>query len=165
MITAIAAVSKSWGIGKNGDLLFNIPEDKKHFRRTTLNHTVVMGRKTLESLPDGKPFRDRENIVLSRNENFSAEGAKVFHSIEKILPVLENSPDEEIFIVGGGEIYKALLPCCRKAIITKISGDPDADTFFPNLDESPEWALTEESEEQEHEGLKFRFCTYEKTEK
>lgn len=165
MVTAIAAVSQSWGIGKNGDLLFDIPEDKKFFRKTTLNHTVVMGRKTLESLPGGKPFKDRENIVLSRNESFSAEGARVFHSIEEILPVLENSRDEEIFIAGGGEIYKAMLPYCRKAIITKVSGNPEADTFFPNLDESPEWVLAGESEEQESEGLRFRFCTYEKIEK
>lgn len=160
MITAIAAVSESWGIGKDGDLLFGIPEDKKFFRRTTLNHKVIMGRKTLESLPNGKPFKDRENIILSRNENFSVSGAEVFHSVEEVLPFA--GIDEEAFIVGGGEIYKALLPYCKKAIITKVSGDPEADTFFPNLDESSEWVLSEESEEQEHEGLKFRFCIYKK---
>ena len=164
MVTAIAAVSENWGIGRDGDLLFNIPEDKKHFRRTTLNHKVIMGRKTLESLPDGKPFKDRENIVLSRNNNFSAEGATICRSIEEVLEIIKNSPDEEIFIVGGGEIYNAMLPCCKKAMITKVSGDPDADTFFPNLDESPEWVLAEESDEQEFEELKFRFCTYEKIE-
>lgn len=165
MLTAIAAVSRNWGIGRDGDLLFSIPEDKKHFRRTTLNHTVVMGRKTLESLPDGKPFKDRENIILSRNENFSVQGAEVFHSIEEALAAARNSGDEEIFIAGGGEIYRAMLPFCRKAIITKVSEAPEADTFFPNLDESPEWSLSEESEEQEYEGLKFRFCIYKKIEK
>ena len=162
MLTAIAAVSQSWGIGRDGDLLFNIPEDKKFFRRTTLNHTVIMGRKTLESLPGGKPFKDRENIVLSRNEKFSPEGAVVCGSIEEALAIAENSGDDEVFIVGGGEIYNAMLPYCQKAIITKVSGDPDADTFFPNLDESPEWTLAEESEEQEFEGLRFRFCIYKK---
>ena len=154
MLTAIAAVSADWGIGRDGDLLFNIPEDKKHFRRTTLNHKVIMGRKTLESLPGGKPFKDRENIVLSRNTDFSPEGVTVCHSIEEVLTLLKSAGDEEIFIVGGGEIYTAMLPYCRKAIITKISGSPAADTFFPNLDE--------ESYEQEYEGLKYRFCIYKK---
>lgn len=167
MLTAIAAVSSDWGIGKDGDLLFNIPEDKKHFRRTTLNHKVIMGRKTLESLPNGKPFKDRENIVLSRNNDFSPEDVTVCRSIDEVLTLLKssltkNAGDEEIFIAGGGEIYKAMLPYCQKAIITKISGSPEADTFFPNLDEDPEWTLAEESEEQEYEGLKYRFCIYRK---
>ena len=160
MLTAIAAVSADWGIGKDGDLLFNIPEDKKHFRRTTLNHKVIMGRKTLESLPNGKPFKDRENIVLSRNGDLSVEGATICHSTEEVLKLLENASDDECFIAGGGEIYKAMLPYCQKAIITKISGAPPADTFFPNLDEDPAWTLAEESDEQEYEGLKYRFCTY-----
>ena len=162
MLTAIAAVSADWGIGKDGDLLFNIPEDKKHFRRTTLNHKVIMGRKTLESLPGGKPFKDRENIVLSRNKDFSAEGVIVCHSTEEVLSLLESTADEETFVAGGGEIYGAMLPYCQKAIITKISGDSPADTFFPNLDEDPAWTLAEESEEQEYEGLKYRFCIYKK---
>ena len=160
MLTAIAAVSENWGIGRDGDLLFNIPEDKKHFRRTTLNHKVIMGRKTLESLPDGKPFKDRENIVLSRNRDFSPEGVTVCHSIEDVLKLIKNADDEEAFIAGGGEIYNAMLPYCQKAIITKISGSPEADTFFPNLDESPEWTLVSESDEQEYQGLTYRFCTY-----
>lgn len=165
MITAIAAVSSDWGIGKDGDLLFNIPEDKKHFRRTTLNHKVIMGRKTLESLPDGKPFKDRENIVLSRNEDYSPDGVTICRSIDEVLTLLQSAGDEECFIVGGGEIYKAMLPYCQKAIITKISGELPADTFFPDLDESPDWILEEESEEQEYEGLRYRFCVYKKKEK
>ena len=160
MLTEIAAVSADWGIGKDGDLLFNIPEDKKHFRRTTLNHKVIMGRKTLESLPDGKPFKDRENIVLSRNSGLSIEGAAVCHSTEEVLNLLRSIPDEEAFVAGGGEIYKAMLPYCQKAIITKISGTPPADTYFPDLDKDPEWTLAEESDEQEYEGVKYRFCTY-----
>ena len=170
MLTAIAAVSADWGIGRDGDLLFNIPEDKKHFRRTTINHKVIMGRKTLESLPNGKPFGDRKNIVLSRNKEFSPDGVTVCHSTEEVLSLLENqllknqllksTPDEKAFVAGGGEIYKAMLPYCQKAIITKISGAPPADTYFPNLDEDPEWTLAEESDEQEYEELKYRFCTY-----
>lgn len=158
MITAIAAVSEGWGIGKSNDLLFSIPEDKKFFRRTTLGHTVVMGRKTLESLPNGKPFKDRKNIVLSRNKSFSCEGAAVCGSIEEALDAVNK--DEEVFVVGGGQIYESMLPYCEKAVITRVSGKPDADVFFPNLDESPEWVLEEQSEEQDFEGLKYRFCVY-----
>lgn len=158
MITAIAAVSENWGIGKAGDLLFNIPEDKKFFRRTTLNHTVIMGRKTLQSLPNGKPFKDRNNIVLSRDKSFSCEGAEVCGSIDEALRLLKN--DEEAFVVGGGEIYKAMLPYCEKAIITKVYAEPEADVFFPNLDKDESLSLEEQSEEYEYEGLKYRFCVY-----
>lgn len=158
MITAIAAASESWGIGKNNDLLFNIPEDKKFFRRTTLNSTVIMGRKTLQSLPNGKPFKDRKNIVLSRNKSFSCEGAEVCGGIEEVLKMINK--DEEVFVVGGGEIYKAMLPYCEKAIITKVCADTEADVFFPNLDNAEDWELSERSEEQDFEGIKYSFCVY-----
>ena len=161
MITAIAAVSRNWGIGRDNDLLYNIPEDKKFFRRTTLEHTVIMGRKTLLSLPNGKPFKDRNNVVLSRNKDFHPEGVTVLGSVEEAVKYAENESGE-VFIVGGGSVYKEMLPFCGKALITKIDGMPDADVFFPNLDELPEWKLTEESEEQEYEGVKYKFCTYER---
>lgn len=161
MITAIAAVSRNWGIGRDNDLLYNIPEDKKFFRRTTLEHTVIMGRKTLLSLPNGKPFKDRNNVVLSRNKDFHPEGVTVLGSVEEAVKYAENEGGE-VFIVGGGSVYKEMLPFCGKALITKIDGMPDADVFFPNLDELPEWKLTEESEEQEYEGVKYKFCTYER---
>lgn len=161
MITAIAAVSRNWGIGRDNDLLYNIPEDKKFFRRTTLEHTVIMGRKNLLSLPNGKPFKDRNNVVLSRNTDFCPEGVTVLRSVEEAVKYAENEGGE-VFIVGGGSVYKEMLPFCGKALITKIDGAPDADVFFPNLDELPEWKLTEESEEQEYEGVKYKFCTYER---
>lgn len=158
MITAIAAVSQNWGIGKNNDLLFDIPEDKKFFRRTTLNHTVIMGRKTLQSLPNGKPFKDRNNIVLSRDKSFSCEGAAVCGSVEEVLKLI--GKDEEAFVVGGGEVYKAMLPYCGKAVITKVSASPGSEVFFPNLDNDKSWELAEQSEEYCFEGLKYCFCTY-----
>ncbi|MDE6710345.1 MAG: dihydrofolate reductase, partial [Oscillospiraceae bacterium] len=116
MITAIAAVSENWGIGKDNDLLFNIPEDKKFFRRTTLNNTVIMGRKTLQSLPNGKPFKDRRNIILSRDKNFTCDGAEVCGSVEEALKLIKET--EKVFIAGGGEIYRDMLPYCDKVIIT-----------------------------------------------
>lgn len=160
MITAIAAVSENWGIGKNNDLLFNIPEDKKFFRRTTLHHTVIMGRKTLQSLPNGKPFKDRSTIILSRDANFACEGTKICGSVEEVLKLIKDR--EKVFVVGGGEIYRDMLPYCDNAIITKVSGKPDADVFFPNLDEDPEWLLMNTSDNHEFEGLIFKYCIYEK---
>ncbi len=160
MLTAIAAVDADFGIGKNGDLLFHIPDDMKFFRRTTLGHTVIMGRKTLESLPNSKPFKDRKNIILTRDPNFKVENAVTANSVNEVAKLAEN--DEEIFVVGGGEIYKQLLPYCKKALITKISSNANAEIFFPDLDKSDEWELTQASDEYEYEGLKFYFCTYEK---
>lgn len=157
MITAIAAVSENWGIGRDNDLLFNIPEDKKFFRRTTLGHTVIMGRKTLESLPNKKPFKDRRNIILSRDTGFSAEGAEVAHSVNEVLNLVK---DEDAFVVGGGEIYREFLCCCAAALITKVNAAPDADVFFPDLDKAANWKLTEKSEEYTYEGLKYTFCKY-----
>ncbi|MBQ5319646.1 MAG: dihydrofolate reductase [Oscillospiraceae bacterium] len=159
MITAIAAVSGNWGIGKGGDLLFHIPEDMKFFRMTTLNHNVIMGRKTLESFPNGKPLKNRTNIVLSQNPDFAPEDVVVCRSVGEAIGYM-NQHDDEDFICGGGEIYKAFLPYCSKALITKVEATPEADTFFPNLDEDENWLLTEQSEVFEHEGIKFRFCTY-----
>ncbi len=164
MITAIAAVSENWGLGYKGGLLFHIPEDMKFFRTVTSGHTVVMGRKTLLSFPDGQPLKNRNNVVLSRNADFKPEGVRVLGSAEEVLKYIE-SADSEVFIIGGGEVYGEFLPCCQKALITRVNAAPEADTFFPDLDESPEWTLTEQSEEKEHNGMIYRFCTYEKIEK
>ena len=160
MLTAIVAADADFGIGKNGDLLFHIPEDMKFFRSTTLGHTVIMGRKTLRSLPNGKPFKDRRNIVLSRDESFAPEGVEVVHSVEEAVRLAEG--EDEVFVCGGGELYRELLPYCKKVLITKINAHAGAEVFFPNLDELPEWKLTYSSDEHEHEGLRFRFCTYTK---
>ena len=160
MLTAIVAADAEYGIGKNGDLLFHIPEDMKFFRSTTLHHTVIMGRKTLESLPNGKPFKDRRNIVLSHDESFAPEGVEVVHSVEEAVKLAEG--EDEVFVCGGGEIYRQLLPYCQKVLITKINANAEAEVFFPDLDKLPEWKLTECSEEHEHDGVKFKFCTYTK---
>ncbi len=159
MITAIAAVSENWGIGYKGELLFHIPEDMKLFRTVTSGHTVVMGRKTLLSFPNGQPLKNRSNVVLSRSADFKPEGVTVFGSVEEVLKYIENA-DGEIFIIGGGEVYREFLTYCQKALITKVQARPEADTFFPDLDKDSEWVMTELSEEKEHNGIRFRFCTY-----
>lgn len=155
----IAAVSKSWGIGKDNKLLFSLPTDMKFFRNTTMRKTVVMGRKTLESFPGGKPLKNRENIVLSKSRD-DIDGAIVVDSVEKMLKLT----DEETFVIGGDSVYKQLLPYCTTAYITRVSSECEADSFFPNLETSEDWYLEEESEEYEENGHKFRFCTYKRKE-
>ncbi len=156
----IVNVSKSWGIGKDGDLLFHIKGDMKFFKETTINNVVVMGRKTLDSLPNGLPLKDRVNIVLTRNRDFSRDGVVVVHSVDELLEEIKKY-DTEIFVIGGGEIYNMLLPYCDKAYITKVDSDKDADAFFVNLDEDDTWKAESQSDIM-GEKLKYRFIVYNK---
>ena len=158
----IVAVDKNWGIGKNGGLLTNLPEDMKFFRTTTADSVVILGRKTLESFPGGKPLKNRVNIVLTRNENIRADGFTVVKNTEEALFEAKKYEGKNIFVIGGESIYRQFLPYCKRAYVTKMDADFNADTFMENLDEKKEWQVVFESEEKEHEGLKFRFLTYEK---
>ena len=157
---AILSADRNWGIGCQNKLLISIPSDMKFFRETTTGHTVVMGRKTLESFPGGQPLKNRRNIVLTRNPGYSVKGAEVVRSPEELLKLLEGSPLEDVYVIGGGEVYRLLLPYCDTVYVTKIDFAYQADTFFPNLDESPEWELAEESEEQTCFDIEFTFRTY-----
>ena len=157
---AILSADRNWGIGCQNKLLISIPSDMKFFRETTTGHTVVMGRRTLESFPGGQPLKNRRNIVLTRNPEYSVKGAEVVHSPEELLKLLEGSPLEDVYVSGGGEVYRLLLPYCDTVYVTKIDFAYQADTFFPNLDESPEWELAEESEEQTCFDIEFTFRTY-----
>lgn len=157
---AILSADRNWGIGCQNKLLISIPSDMKFFRETTTGHTVVMGRKTLESFPGGQPLKNRRNIVLTRNPGYSVKGAEVVRSPEELLKLLEGSPLEDAYVIGGGEVYRLLLPYCDTVYVTKIDFAYQADTFFPNLDESPEWELAEESEEQTCFDIEFTFRTY-----
>ena len=153
-------VDNNWAIGKSNDLIYHIPDDMKFFRQMTMGKTVIMGRKTLESFPGKKPLKGRRNIVLSQKPDFTAEGADVVHSVEEAVAAVSETPSEDVFVIGGGSVYRALLPYCDTAYITKIRDSYDADTAFPNLDSDPEWELAEEGEEQSHLGLAYCFCTY-----
>lgn len=157
---AIVAVSKNWGIGRDGQLLFSIPEDMKFFRATTTGKTVIMGRKTLESMPGGKPLKNRRNIIISTREGYAVEGAETVTSPAAALELVQGEAEENVFVIGGGEVYRAMLPFCDRALVTIVEAEPEADKFFPDLDALEGWTLVEEGEEKEHEGLKFRFCTY-----
>lgn len=156
----IAAVSKNWGIGKDGGLLFSIPTDMKYFRETTNGAAVIMGRKTLDSFPGGRPLKNRVNIVLTHDCNFYREGVIVCHSEEEVLN--KASEYDNVFIIGGEAIYSLFLEDCDTAYITKVDEYAEADKFLPDLDGNPKWHLESESEPITENGHKFTFCTYKK---
>lgn len=158
----IVNVDKNWAIGLGNKLLVRIPQDMKYFRTMTTGHVVVMGRKTLESFPESKPLKDRVNIVLTTDPDYQAAGAVIVHSVEELKAELENYPSEEIFVIGGGQIYRQLLPFCDKAYVTKVDRAFDADTYFPNLDEDPQWRMTKVSEEETYFDLEYVFAVYER---
>ena len=161
----IAAVDENWAIGKNNQLLVSIPADMKFFRTTTTGKVVVMGRKTLESFPNGLPLKNRTNIVLTHNPNYSVKDAIVVHSLDELHEELKKYNSEDIYVIGGEKIYEQLLDECDVAHITKIDFEYDADAYFPNLDENPDWEITGDSEEQTYFDLELYFYRYEKVKK
>lgn len=158
----IVAVDKNWAIGKNGKLLVSIPGDQKWFRQETLGKTVIMGRKTLESLPGGRPLDGRTNLVLSRNPDYQVKGAKVFRSVKELLDAIKGIPTEQVYVIGGEEIYREFLPLCDTAHITNVDYVYEADAWFPNLDQDPDWEITAESDEQTSFDLCYEFRRYER---
>ena len=156
----IVAADKNWGIGCQGKLLANIPEDRRMFREETTGKVVVMGRKTLESLPGGQPLARRTNIILSKDPDFSVKGALVCRSVEEALKACAGYRDEDIFIAGGEAIYRQFLPYCDVAHVTALDYVYQADTFVPDLDKDPDWILAAESDEQTCFDLCYRFRMY-----
>ena len=158
----IVAVDKNWGIGYNNQLLVSIPADMKFFRQTTSGKVVVMGRKTLESFPNGLPLKNRTNIVLTRNQDYHVKDAVILHTPEEVLEELKKYQDEDVYIIGGESIYRQFLPYCSVAHVTKIDHAYQADAHFPNLDEMEEWQITADSEEQTYFDLEYTFLKYER---
>ena len=159
---AILSADRNWGIGNGNKLLVSIPSDMKFFRQTTTGKVVVMGRKTLESFPNGQPLKNRTNIVLTENPDYRVKDAVIVHSKEELLKTLEQYDTEDIYIIGGESIYRMMLPYCDTVLVTKIDRAFQADTFFPDLDKLEEWEMTEEGEEQTCFDLEFRFTKYER---
>ncbi len=157
---AIVAADRNWGIGCGNKLLIQIPADMKNFRNTTMGNVVVMGRKTLESFPEGMPLMGRINIVLTRREDYDGHGAIVVHTVEELLGEIQKYQDKEIFVVGGGMVYDLLLPYCDTVYVTKIDFYYQADTWFPRLDQMPEWEMVWESEEQTCFDIEYYFQQY-----
>lgn len=158
----IAAADKNNAIGKNGGLLYRIPADMKFFRETTTGKTVVMGRKTLESFPGGNPLKNRVNIVLTRNDDYRKDSVVICNDISELEKEIKKYDTNDIFVIGGEEIYKLLLPLCDRAYITRIDGEADADAFLPDLDGSDDWKIISQSETLTDNDVNFRFVTYER---
>ncbi len=158
----IAAVDKNWAIGCKNQLLVRIPNDQKMFRQTTTGKVVVLGRKTLETFPQGLPLPNRTNIILSKSQNYKVKDAVVVHSIEELLEEIGQYQSEDVFIIGGESIYKQMLPYCDTAHITKIDHAYEADSYFPNLDEDADWEVTADSEEQTYFDIAYSFVKYER---
>ena len=158
MIYAIVHADKEWGIGKGNDMMFSLPKDMKFFRETTMGHTVVMGGKTLRSFPGQKPLKNRVNIVLSRGQ--VRDDCIIVRSYDELKNELKIRKNEEIFIIGGGEVYKELLPYCDGAFVTKVDAVGGAEVFFPNLDQHPDFVCVNEGEPIEDNGYTIRFTEY-----
>ena len=168
---AIVAVTKDWGIGKDNQLLISIPEDMKFFRTKTKGAIVIMGRKTLESFPGGRPLKNRVNIVITRDRSYAPEDVVVVHDVEEAVReaemiqksnLLEDGSERDIYVIGGASIYKQMADLCDTIYVTRVDMLCEADAFFPDLDEMEDWHVAEISEEAEHGGLKYRFVTYKK---
>ena len=158
-MNAIVAVDANWAIGCQGDLLFSLPTDMRRFRTLTMGGTVILGRKTLDSFPGGKPLPKRRNIVITRNPDLTVEGAEIASGPEEALALAQG--DENIWVIGGGSVYTALLSRCKRVYLTKVDqAAENAATFFPNLDKLPNWKVEKRSEPVEENGLTYRFIDY-----
>lgn len=158
----IVAADNHWAIGSRNRLLVSIPRDQKHFREETTGKVVVLGRKTLETFPQGQPLQNRTNIILSRNKGYHVKGAVVVHSLEELLEELKKYDTEDVYVVGGESVYRQLLPYCDTAHVTKIDHAYEADAYCPDLDRDPEWRITAESEEQTYFDIAYTFYKYER---
>lgn len=167
MVSAIVCVDKNWGIGYKGNLLVSIPEDMSFFRDKTRGNIVIMGRKTYDSLPS-KPLPYRTNIVItSKVDNYMTdENGTIFASMNFIKTLLNILPSKfplDVYIIGGGHIYKELLPYCDNAYVTKINcAYKDVDTYFPNLEKEDNWEIAEVGDNKVYRGTGYKFCIYKK---
>lgn len=158
----IAAVDKNWAIGNKGQLLVSIPQDQKMFRDETMGKVIVMGRKTLESLPGAQPLYGRTNIVLTTDPDYRVKGASVCGSVEEVMELLRAYHTDDVYIIGGESVYRQFLPYCDEAQITWIDFGYAADTHFPNLDQDAAWEMVQESDEQTYFDLCYEYRLYKK---
>ena len=163
-MNAIVAADQNWAIGKDNGLLFSIPTDMCRFRKLTTNGTVIMGRKTLDSLPGGRPLPKRRNIVLTHNPAFAREGVEFADNIEAALRMAVTENPENVWVIGGASVYAAMLGQCQKIFLTRVLAEVEAaDVFFPNLDADPAWRRLSVSQPVFENGLRFQFVTYGRT--
>lgn len=155
---AIFHADKDWGIGKSNDLMFSLPKDMKFFRETTKGKVVVMGLNTLKSFPNGKPLKNRVNIVLCPDD--VDEDVITVHNLAELFEEIKKYPKDDVFVVGGASVYRALIPHCTEVLVTKVNVSGGADVFVPDLDKDENFTLAYESEAEEDNGYEIKFCTY-----
>ncbi len=156
----IVNVTENWGIGLGGRLLVSISADLRRFRSLTTGKVVILGRKTLATFPGGRPLKDRVNLVLSTDPALTIPGAAVAHSLDELFALCRPYPSDDLCVIGGASVYDLLLPYCRRALITRTLLTPEADRFFPNLDDAPNWHLEKTSEIFEENGISFQYQDY-----
>lgn len=154
----VVNVTEDWGIGYENQLLVSIPADLKRFFQLTKEKTVILGRKTLETFPGGRPLPKRRNLILSSDPNYRVEGAEVFQSIPALLAAC--GEEEDLCVIGGASVYEAFLPYCKTAYVTRTLGTYRADRYFRNLDQMANWELLCEGPVQEENGIRFQYMDY-----
>ncbi len=157
----IASADKNWAIGKENRLLVTIPNDMKQFQRMTMGQIVVMGRKTFESFPNGLPLAGRENVILTRRKDYKVKHAVAVHDLDSLKSWLKGKK-EEIYVIGGEQVYRQLLPFCDTAYITKINHQYEADAYLPDLDKAADWELVKTGGEQTYFDLEYMFTVYQR---
>lgn len=153
----IVAVYDDWGIGRDGTQPVALDADRKFFRQTTKGAMVIAGRRTIGDFPGGKPLPGRENVVLTRSAE-EIPGFEVCHTVEQVLG--KGKQAQRAFVIGGGSVYRQLLPYCDRAYITKVHTTIPCDTFFPNLDEDPAWQLEQILQSGEENGIGYEMLVY-----
>ncbi len=156
----IVAVDRDWGIGKDGRLLFRIREDMKRLKCLTVGKTIVFGRKTMETFPDGKPLPERVNIVMTHAGTVPAAGIHVCRSADDLFRTIRATPPGEVFLLGGESVYRQFLPYCDLAYVTRVEGSFGADTFIPDLDAEEGWQLVDPGEPMSDGLLDYRWVVY-----
>ena len=156
---AVVAVYSDWGIGAAGTQPLVVPADRVRFRQLTTGHAVIVGRKTMEDFPGGKPLKNRNNIVITR-QSITIDGAEVVHAMEEALEAAKKY--DRCFVIGGASVFKEFYPMLTKVHLTKIDAAPFSDSFFPNLDAADDWQCVQAEEWAEHEGVRYQFSTYER---
>ena len=154
----IVAVNSDWGIGYDGVQTNVIPQDRAFFKRMTEGGVVIAGRKTYDELR--KPLLNRKNIILTRDQGFTAEGIVIAHTIDDVVRETEKEDQDNVFVIGGAEIYAQFLPLCTRAFVTKIDASPPSDAFFPNLDRLESWSIERRGEKKQSFGLDFSLVVY-----
>ena len=153
----IVAVYDDWGIGRDGTQPVALSTDRKFFREMTRGAMVIVGRRTIEDFPNQKPLPGRVNVALTRSD-VEIEGFTVCHSPEEAAQLADSA--EKAMVIGGGSIYRQMLPLCDRAYVTKVHVTPESDTYFPNLDEAEDWALAEVLQSGEENGIGYEMCVY-----